>query len=123
MVISGLVTAFMIGVGAIGVQSAEPNCDNLDFGQCLGSIFGSAIGEALALVFIILLVFLLLVGIVWFLTGMLAGWQVVRHVRRLEPGITGRQGWGVSFGWGCGALVAATITLMIIVVISNAIGL
>ena len=123
MIVSGIVTAIMVAVGVISVQSAEPNCDNLDFGQCLGSIFGSAIGEALALVFLILLVFLLLVGIVWFLTGMFAGWQVVRHIRRLEPGITRRQGWGVSIGWGCGAIVATIIAILSIGIISSALGL
>lgn len=123
MIVSGLVTAVMVAAGAFSVQSAEPNCDDLDFGQCLGSIFGSAIGEALALVFFILLVFLLLLGTVWFLTGMFAGWLVVRHVRRLEPGITRRQGWGVSTGWGCGALVATILAFTFILMISSALSL
>jgi hypothetical protein len=119
MIVSGIVTAIMFAVGAIGVQGTEPNCDELNFGQCLGAYFGTAIGEFLALVFLVLLVFLLLLGIVWFLTGMFAGWQVVRHIRRLEPGITRRQGWGVSAGWGCGALVATIVALLSIGIISN----
>jgi len=123
MIVSGLVTAVMVAVGAISVQSSEPDCEGLNFGQCLGAAFGSAIGEALALVFLVLLVFLLLVGIVWFLTGMFAGWRVVRHIRRLEPGITRRQGWGVSLGWGCGAIVAAIVALLAIGIISSAFGL
>jgi hypothetical protein len=123
MLVSGIITAVMVAVGAIGVQSAEPNCDNLNFGQCIGSILGTAIGGFVALVFLVLLVFLLLVGIVWFLTGMFAGWQVVRHIRRLEPGITRRQGWGVSAGWGCGALIATIVALLSIVIISSALGL
>lgn len=123
MIVSGIVTAIMVAVGAISVQSAEPNCDNLNFGQCLGSIFGNAIGEFVALVFLILLVFLLLLVIVWFLTGMFAGWQVVRHIRRLEPGITRRQGWGVSLGWGCGAIIAAIAALVSIGIISSVFGI
>jgi hypothetical protein len=123
MIVSGMVTALMLAVGVISGQGAEPNCDNLDFGQCLGSIFGNAIGEFVALIFFVMLVFLLLLGIVWFLTGMLAGWQVVRHIRRLEPGITRRQGWGVSIGWGCGAILAALAALLSIVIISSALGL
>jgi hypothetical protein len=113
MIVSGIVTALM----------TEPNCDNLNFVQCIGSIFGNAIGEFVALVFIIPLVFLLLVGIVWFLTGMFAGWQVVRHIRRLEPGITRRQGWSVSGGWGCGALIATIVALLSIGIIYRALGL
>jgi TIR domain len=123
MIVSGIVTAIMVAVGAISMGSAVPNCDNLDFGQCLGAAFGSAIGETLVFVFLVLLVFLLLLGIVWFLTGMFAGWQVVRHVRKLEPGITGRQGWGVSVGWGCGAILAAIVALLLMGVIASALGL
>ncbi|MGB7875770.1 MAG: toll/interleukin-1 receptor domain-containing protein, partial [Anaerolineales bacterium] len=123
MIVSGIVTAIMIAVGAIGVQSAVPECEGLGFGQCIGAIFGSVIGQAVAFVLIVMLIFLLLVGIVWFLTGMFAGWQVVRHIRRLEPGITRRQGWGVSVGWGCGAIVATIVALLSIGVISSAFGL
>jgi hypothetical protein len=123
MVVSGIVTAVMVAVGVVSVQSTELNCDDLNFGQCIGAAFGQAIGEALALVFFILIVFLLLVAVVWFLTGMFAGWQVVRHIRRLEPGITRRQGWGVSLGWGCGALVATIVALISIGIVSSALGL
>jgi hypothetical protein len=123
MIVSGIVTAIMVAVGVISVGSAEPNCEGLNFGQCLGSIFGNAIGQFIALVIVVLLVFLLLLGIVWFLTGMFAGWQVVRHIRRLEPGITKRQGWGVSVGWGCGAIVATIVALLSIGIISSALGL
>jgi hypothetical protein len=49
--------------------------------------------------------------VVWcFLTGIVAGVQAVRHIRRLEPGITNPQSTSVSFGWGCAALVGATVT-------------
>jgi len=125
MIVSGLVTAVMIAVGAISAQSIQPDCEGLglSFGQCIGAILGSAIGGALAFVFLILLVFLLLVGIVWFLTGMFAGWRVVRHIRRLEPGITRRQGWGVSVGWGCGAIVATIVALIAIGMLSSFLGL
>jgi hypothetical protein len=54
---------------------------------------------------------------------MFAGWQVVRHIRRLEPGITNRQGWKVSTGWGCGAIVAAIVMIFLIGILSSALGL
>jgi len=48
---------------------------------------------------------------VWcFLTGIFAGIQAVRHIRRLEPGITNSQSIVVAFGWGCAALVGAAVT-------------
>ncbi len=117
ILVSGMVTAIMIAVGAIGVQSVEPDCAGL--GECIGAIFGSVIGQAVVFVLIVMIIFLLLLGIVWFLTGMFAGWLVVRHIRRLEPGITRRQGWGVSLGWGCGAIVAAVVALLSMVMISS----
>lgn len=89
----------------------------------MGAIIGSAIGEAIGLLILMAIVFVLLVTAAWFLTGMLAGWQAVRHVRRLAPGITSRQGWRVSAGWGCGTIVAAIVMILIVGVISSALGL
>ena len=61
--------------------------------------------------------------ITWFLTGMFAGWLVVRHIRTLEPGITPGQGWSVSAGWGCGAIVAALIAGLTIILLTSTYGL
>ncbi|MGB8981806.1 MAG: toll/interleukin-1 receptor domain-containing protein [Anaerolineales bacterium] len=123
MIVSGLITALMVAVGAISVQGADPDCSGLGFGECLGQIVGSAIGEFIGLLILVLLFFFLFVFAAWFLTGMFAGWQVVRHIRRLEPGISNRQGWKVSTGWGCGAIVAAIVTFLVIGIISSALGL
>ena len=123
MIVSGLITSLMIALGALGVESADPDCSGVGLGDCLGQILGSAIGEAIGLVILILLVFLIFVIAAWFLTGMFAGWQVVRHIRRLEPGITSRQGWQVSAGWGCGAIVAAVAMIFLIGILSSIFGL
>jgi len=61
--------------------------------------------------------------VTWFLTGMFAGWRAIRHIRRLEPGITNRQGWRVSAGWGCGAIVAVVVMIFLIGVLTSALGL
>jgi hypothetical protein len=122
MIVSGLITAVLMAVGAISVQSIEPDCSG-SLGDCVGQIIGSALGEAIGLILLILAVFLLFVIAAWFLTGMFAGWQVVRHIRRLEPGITNGQGWRVSAGWGCGAIVAAVIMLSLIGILSSILGL
>ncbi|HEU0295799.1 MAG TPA: toll/interleukin-1 receptor domain-containing protein [Anaerolineales bacterium] len=122
MIVSGIITAILLGIGAISVQSIEPDCSG-GFGECVGQIIGSAIGEAIGLIIIILFVFSLFVIAAWFLTGMFAGWQVTRHIRRLEPGITSRQAWGVSTGWGCGAILAAVIMFILLGIISSALGL
>ena len=123
MIVSGLVTAVMVAVGAISVQSAEVNCEGLGFSECLGAGIGSALGEAIGIVILTLFVFLLFVIAAWFLTGMFAGWQAVRHIRRLEPGITNRQSRSVSLGWGCGAIVAAIVMILVISFLSSLFGL
>lgn len=123
MIVSGLITSLMIAFGALGVESADPDCSGVGLGDCLGQVLGSAIGEAIGLVILILLVFLVFVIAAWFLTGMFAGWQVVRHIRRLEPGITSGQGWRVSAGWGCGAIVAAVVMIFLIGILSSALNL
>jgi hypothetical protein len=123
MIASGVITSLMIAFGALGVQSAEPDCSGLGFGDCLGQIFGSAIGEAIGLIILILGLFFLFVIAAWFFTGMFAGWLAVRHIRRLEPGITGTQGWKVSAGWGCGAILAAVVMIVLVGILSSALGL
>ena len=121
MLLSGLITASLVAVGTISIQQQELNCEGIS--QCIGAAFGQVVGEFFITVFLVLLVFLLFVIVAWFLTGMFAGWLAVRHIRRLEPGITSRQGWGVSAGWGCGAILAALVTILLIGVVSNLLGL
>jgi TIR domain-containing protein len=123
MLVSGLITSLMIAVGAISSQGAEPDCSGVGLGDCMGQIIGSALGEVIGLVIIILLVFLLFVIVAWFLTGMFAGWLAVRHIRRLEPGITNGQGWRVSAGWGCGAIVAAIVMIVLVGIFTSALRL
>src|SRR5215208_6793418 len=120
MIVSGLVTSMMIAVGAVSVQGADPDCSGVGLGNCMGQIVGAALGEAIGLVILILVVFTLFVIVAWFLTGMFAGWLAIRHIRRLEPGITNRQGWRVSAGWGCGAIVAVVVMIFLIGVLTSA---
>jgi hypothetical protein len=121
MIVSGLITAMMVAIGAISIQHKDLNCAGIS--QCIGAALGSVIGEAIGLILLILAVFLLFVVLAWFLTGMFAGWLAVRHIRRLEPGITRSQGLRVSTGWGCGAIVAAIVMIVLLSIFSNAFGL
>ncbi len=122
MLISGALTAAMLAVGAIGMQTTDVNCDSATFSECVGQIIGNTIGDLIGTLIIIFFVFFVFVVAAWFLTGMFAGWLSVRHIRRLEPGITTKQSWSVSTGWGCGALVAAVVTILAIGVISSLFG-
>ena len=125
LLVSGTITAFMVKVGAISVQSTDPDCigRGLSFGECLGAGIGIAIGEIFVLFLLIAFVFSLLVITAWFLTGIFAGRQAVKHIRRLEPGITSRQSRNVTFGWGCGSLVAAVVTVILFGLLSSVFGL
>jgi UPF0716 family protein affecting phage T7 exclusion len=89
----------------------------------MGQIVGAAIGQAIGVLILLTLVFMVFVVAAWFLTGMFAGSQAVRHIRRLEPGITKAQSRGVSLGWGCGAIVAAIAMMVVLGVISSVLGL
>jgi hypothetical protein len=121
MIVSGAITALIVAGGILSVPRQELNCQGIS--ECIGAAFGQVFGEFIITVFLILLVFLLFVVAAWFLTGMFAGWLAVRHIRRLEPGITNGQGWRVSAGWGCGAIVAAILMIVLIGFFSSAFGL
>ena len=123
MIVSGAITSLMLATGAIAIQTATPDCAGLGFNECAGQMFGAALGNAIGLVIVIALVFLLFVTAAWFLVGLFAGRQAVRHIRRLEPGITNSQSRSVSLGWGCGAIVAAVVMSIVVGVLASALGL
>jgi hypothetical protein len=110
-------------LSTLGFEGAEANCDGVGFGDCVGSIIGTALGNAFALAILLVFVFLVFAFIAWFITGIIAGWQAVRHIRRLEPGITKGQSRGVSLSWGCGAIVAAVVMIVVLGGLSSALGL
>lgn len=122
MIISGIITVIMLIVGVISTTNQYPSCQGIEATQCLSQIFQNAQREDLRTTTLVLIVFFLFVIVVWFLTGLLAGWMVVRHVRRLEPGITRRQGWQASTSWGCGAVVAAVMTMLALGIAVNIAG-
>lgn len=122
MLVSGLITYLLIALGTIGLGNAEPDCSG-GLGECVGQIIGTTIGNVLVFALLALLVFFLFVIAAWFLTGMFTGGLAVRHIRRLEPGITSSQSRRVSLGWGCGAILAAIVTLIFTGILLNALGL
>jgi hypothetical protein len=123
IIISGIITVIMLIIGLINAQNELPRCPGIGFAECLSQIFVGAYREPIGTIILIVAVFILFLIVVWFLTGLLAGWLVVRHVRKLEPGITSKQGWSVAIGWGCGAIVAAIATMLTIAILTKALGL
>jgi hypothetical protein len=101
----------------------KPPASNVDCGSNFGCMLGAAIGQTVATVIgQMILVFFFLV-LIWFLTGLFAGWLAVRHIRRLEPGIKrGQSGW-VMFSWGLGALVGGIGTFLAVAYLTSVLGL
>ena len=96
-------------IGLAGFQSVSADCAGLSLNECAGSIIGNAIGNAVLMAFAAIgYAVAALFGI-----GVVAGWLAVRHIRRLEPGILGRQAIWVVLGWGGGAVAATIGTLMV----------
>lgn len=111
----GTVIAGGLALVLVNLEDLYPgvDCSGLGLGECAGQIFGAAIGSAIAGLIILALVIMLYVLIALFLIGLAAGLLAVRHIRRLEPGILGRQAFWVVLGWGLGADVAAIASLVI----------
>lgn len=123
MLISSFLTVIVLVIGIFNTRNHIPTCLGISLGKCMDQILASADGGTLTSILLIAAVFSLLLTIVWFFTGLLAGWLVVRHVRRLEPGVTRGEGWKVSAGWGCGAIVAALLAFLILSLIARTWGL
>jgi hypothetical protein len=123
LVLSVAVTYVLVMIGAVTFPTLEPDCSTGGLGDCVGQIIGSALGSMVAMLFMILLIILGFVLLAWFLTGMFAGWLAIRHIRRLEPGITRKQSGWVMFGWGLGGLAGTLLTLMFAAGIYDALGL
>ena len=105
MILSGLLTAVLVTFEAITMNSTD--CSNLDFKTC----FSQSLGDLFSYFAAVALVYLALTVAIWFVTGLFAGGLAVRHIRKLEPGITKGQGRGVAVSWGCGAIVAVFICI------------
>jgi len=117
ILISGLITIITLAIGPVSTQTTIPNC--VGFRDCVTKVIETEPEKYIGILILTLIVFLLFVFVTWFLTGMFAGWLAVRHIRRLEPGITNRQAWSVSAGWGCGAISAAVVMIFLLGILSS----
>jgi len=123
LIVSGTATWIMYSMGILRMPEIALNCDDLGVIECVFmSLITAIIGAVLLLIFLVI-IFLLFVVFTWFFTGVLAGRQSVKHIRRLEPGITESQSRSVSLGWGCGSLVAAVVTVILFGLLSSVFGL
>jgi hypothetical protein len=91
----------------------DVDCAVLNIGECIGQSMAAALGAAVIGVIVLVLLVILYVLVALFLIGVVAGVLVVRHIRRLEPGILGRQAIWVVLSWGAGAVLAIIVSLLV----------
>lgn len=109
----GTVASALLAVALFTFTPRSVDCSQLStvdcFTESMGMAFGNAIGAAIGMMFAILFYtfFLLLI------LGGFAGWLAVRHIRRLEPGILGKQAIWVILGWASGAILAVMASAMV----------
>jgi hypothetical protein len=104
--------------GAQGSEPSEPaDCSGLNPVECfqarLGQSMSDALGTACLGVFAILFA-VMGSAAVSLILGLIAGGVAVRRIRRLEPGILGRQAAWVVIGWGLGALLAIASGMLLL---------
>ena len=117
--VAGTIVA-VVAFALIFVSSTRPaesppvDCSGLSFGECFSKSMGQGLSDALqqACFGAAILIFggtISAIGIL--LVGLATGSAAVRRIRRLEPGILGRQAFWVVLGWGLGAVLAMVTVL------------
>jgi hypothetical protein len=107
--IAGAVSFGLFLFGTELPTASEPvDCTGLSFAECFQKRMGQAASDTLGQV--CLGIFAVLLGAAFstlavLIIGLVAGGAAVRRIRRLEPGILGRQAIWVVLGWGLGAVL------------------
>lgn len=112
--------ALLLAEGPSADAITDFDCSGLNFGECIVGAAGQAIGAVLVSIFILVLAVLVFVLLTLFLIGAVAGGMAVRHIRRLEPGILGRQAIWIVLAWGAGAVLAGLAPLAVVASIQRA---
>ncbi|TAK14707.1 MAG: toll/interleukin-1 receptor domain-containing protein [Anaerolineae bacterium] len=111
----GAAAAGILGTLSVDVASIIGGGECAGLEDCFGQIIGGAIAAFVVLAFVFVIAML---GTV-FAVGLFAGGLAVRHIRRLEPGILGKQAAWVVIGWGLGAILAVIASVSVIGVLGG----
>ena len=76
--------------------------------------FAAGLVSGIATMIVMAIAFIFYSLIAFAIIGLVAGWLAVRHIRRLEPGILGKQAIWVIIGWGISAPLAAILSLLVV---------
>ena len=109
----GAAIAFGLVILFVDVVSVDaPESSNIVEG--IMGAFVAGLASGLATVIVMVFAFLFYSLIAFMIIGSFAGMLAVRHIRRLEPGILGRQAIWVVIGWGLSAPLAAIMSLVVV---------
>ena len=109
----GSVVAFglvMLFVDVVAVDAPESS----NIIEAIGGAIAAGLVSGLATAIVMIFAFLFYSLIAFLVIGAVAGWLAVRHIRRLEPGILGRQAVWVIIGWGLSAPISAILSLLVV---------
>ena len=102
---------------ALPAPSEPVDCGGLSFAECFQERMGRAAGDALGRACLGIFAILFGAALSTFavlIIGLVAGGAAVRRIRRLEPGILGRQAVWVVLGWGLGAVLTVASGLYLL---------
>ena len=102
----GLVILF---VDVVAVDAPE----SANIVEAIGGAFAAGLASGILTAVVMALAFILYSLVAFTIIGAVAGWFAVRHIRRLEPGILGKQAIWVIIGWAISAPLAAILSLIV----------
>ena len=109
----GTAIAFGLVILFVDVVTVDvPESDNIV--EAIGGVFAAGFASGILTAVVIALAFMLYSLIAFTIIGAVAGWFAVRHIRRLEPGILGKQAIWVIIGWAISAPLSAILSLIIV---------
>jgi len=102
----GLVLLF---VDVVAVDAPESS----NIVEAIGGAFAAGLASGIMTAILMAIAFFFYSLIAFSIIGAVAGWFAVRHIRRLEPGILGKQAIWVIIGWGISAPLSAIMSLIV----------
>ena len=109
----GTAIAFGLVILFVDVVAIDPpESDNIV--EAIGGVFAAGLASGILTAVVMAFAFMLYSLIAFTIIGAVAGWFAVRHIRRLEPGILGKQAIWVIIGWAISAPLSAILSLIVV---------
>lgn len=109
----GTAIAFGLVILFVDVVAVDaPESDNIV--EAIGAVFAAGLASGILTAVVMAIAFIVYSLIAFTIIGAVAGWFAVRHIRRLEPGILGKQAIWVIIGWAISAPLSAILSLILV---------